>query len=155
MNSSHITHNKAKGDMMHYEPLHVASIFFFFFNMDPIMVDNLASIVAKVPLHTLLTVILKHPNFTTLPACAAIINNVDALPHFLFNHPETWNSIQRAAFQACTEILMGEIARMGGRDNGWHFSAQSASAERIEVFSITDMSCELKEQSLHLWQMLL
>ena len=43
---------------------------------------------------------------------------------------------------------------MGGRDNKWHFSARNASAQRIEAFSITDMSRELKEQTPHLWEML-
>ena len=95
---------------------------FLFFNMDPTTVDSLASIVAKVPLHTLITVILDQPNFTTSPARASIIDNTDALAHLLFIHPETQELVQRVAFQACTEILMGEIARMGAKDNGWHFS---------------------------------
>ena len=125
-----------------------------FFNMDPTVADSLASIVANVPLDTLLTVILEQPNFTSSPAQAAIIDNVDALARLLFNHPETQKSAQRVAFQACTEILMGEIARMGGRNSGWHFSARNASAQRIDTFSITDMSHELKEQSPHLWQLL-
>jgi hypothetical protein len=85
--------------------------------------DTLASIVAKMPLHAVLIVILDHPHFTTSPAWAAIIDNTDALLHLLFNHPETQDSARRVAFQACTKILMEEIARMGGRDNRWHFSA--------------------------------
>ena len=125
-----------------------------FFDMDPTMADDLASIVAKVPLHTLLPVILERPNFTMSPARAAIIDNADALAHLLFSHPETRVPAQRVAFQACTEILMGEIARMGGRDKGWHFSARNASAQRIEAFSIADMFRELKEGCPHLWQML-
>jgi len=91
--------------------------------MDPTIADTLASIVANMPLHALLTVILDQPNFTTSPARATIIDNTDALVHLLFNHPGTRDSAQRVAFQACTKILMGEIARMGGRDNRWHFSA--------------------------------
>ena len=49
---------------------------------------------------------------------------------------------------------MGEIARMGAKDNGWHFSARHASAQKIEEFSIADMSCELKMQSPRLWEIL-
>jgi len=127
---------------------------FLFFNMDPTIVDSLASIVAKVLLHTLITVILDQPNFTTSPAQASIIDNTDALARLLFIHPETQELAQRVAFQACTEILMGEIARMGARDNRWHFSTRNASAQKIEAFSIADMSCELKMQSPHLWQIL-
>ena len=122
--------------------------------MDLTIVESLASILAKEPLHTLLPVILEQPNFATSPGQAAIIDNADALTRLLFNHPETWDSAQKVAFQACTEILMGEITRMGGRDTRWHFSAQNASAQSIEAFSIVDMSCELKEQSPHLWNML-
>ena len=122
--------------------------------MDPTIADSLATIVAKVPLHTLLPIILERPNFATSPARGAIIDNAGALAHLLFNHPDTRDSVQRVAFQACTEILMGEIARMGRRDNGWHFSARSASAQRIEAFSMADMSHELKEQSPHLWNIL-
>ena len=122
--------------------------------MDLTVTDSLASILAKVPLHTLLTEILEQPNFQKSPAHATIVNNVDALACLLFSHPETQDSTQRVAFQACTEILMGEIARMGGRDNGWHFSACNASAQRIEAFSMADMSHKLKEQMPHLWQML-
>ena len=122
--------------------------------MDPTIVDTLASVVAKVPLHTIITVILEHPNFATSPSRASIINNADALARLLFDHPETQGSVQRVAFQACTKIMMGEITRMGGRNHGWHFSAQNASAQTIEAFSIADMSHELKEQSPHLWQML-
>ena len=121
--------------------------------MDP-TIDSLASIVTKVPLDTLLTEILEQPNFTKSPARAAIIANTDALACLLFNHPETRDSALKVAFRACTEILMGEITRMGARDAGWHFSARNASTERIEAFSMADMSCELKEQSPHLWQML-
>jgi len=122
--------------------------------MDPTIVDNLASIVARVPLHTLLKSILEQPNFMTSPARAAIIHNAGALVRLLFNHPETQVSVQQVAFEACTETLMGEIARMGRRDTGWHFSACNASAQRIEAFSIANMSQELKEQSPHLWQIL-
>ena len=74
--------------------------------MDTTIADNLASIVAKVPLHTLLPVILEQPNFTSSPAQATIINNADGLACLLFNHPVTWDSAQRVAFQACTEILI-------------------------------------------------
>jgi hypothetical protein len=49
---------------------------------------------------------------------------------------------------------MGELARMGGRDNSWHFSARNASTERIESFSIANMARHLKEQTPHLWQIL-
>src|SRR6266481_3698284 len=104
--------------------------------MDPTIAENLASVVAKVPLHTLLTVILDQPNFTTSPARTAIINNTDAVMRLLFNHPETRESAQRVAFQECTEILTGEITRMGRKDNRWHFSARNASAQKIEAFSI-------------------
>jgi len=127
---------------------------YFFSLMDPTIVESLASILAKEPLHTLLPVILEQPNFATSPGRAAVIDNADALTRLLFNHPETRDSAQKVAFQACTEILMGEITRMGGRDTGWHFSAQNASAQSIEAFSIVDMSHELKEQSPCLWNML-
>jgi len=122
--------------------------------MDPTIADNLASIVANVPLDKLLTVILEQPNFTTSPARAAIIDNADDLVCLLFNHPEIQDSVRRVAFQACTEILMGEIARMGGRNSGWHFSARNTSAQMIEAFSIADMAHELKKQSPHLWWLL-
>jgi hypothetical protein len=107
---------------------------YVFFYMDPTIVDNLASIVARVPLHTLLESILEQPNFVTSPACTAIIQNADALVHLLFNHLETWVSVCRVAFEACTKTLMGEITRMGARDSGWHFSARNASAQKIEAF---------------------
>jgi len=125
-----------------------------FFDMDPTIPDCLASILAKAPLHTLLPIILEQPNFTMSPARATIIDNTDALVHILFNHPDTKDSAQRVAFQACTEILMGEIARMGRKNNGWHFSAQNASVQRIDEFSIADMSCKLKEETPHLCRML-
>ena len=145
---SHMTQNEAKGVECN------ARNIFVFFDMDLTIADSLASIVAKVPLDTLLTVILEQLNFTKTPARVAIIDNADALAHLLFNHPETRDSAQRVAFGACTEILMGEITRMGRRDNRWHFSAQNASAQRIEAFSMADMSHKLKEQSPHLWQIL-
>ena len=122
--------------------------------MDPTITDSLASIVAKVPLHIVLTAILKQPNFISSPARAAIIDDTDALVCLLLNHPETQHSAQQVAFQTCTEILMGEITRMGGSDNGWHFSARNTSAQNIESFSIANMSRILKEQSPHLWQVL-
>ena len=134
--------------------MRIANGIFFFYNMDPTIADNLASIVAQVPLDELLTVILERPNFTTSSACTAIIDNVDNLVHLLFNHQETQDSVQRVAFWACTEILMGEITRMGGRNSRWYFSAQNMSAQMIEAFSITDMSHELKDQSPYLWRLL-
>jgi hypothetical protein len=122
--------------------------------MDPTIVEVLASVVSRVPLHTLLTVILEHPDFRAFSAQVAIIHNVDSLVRLLFNHPETQASVQKVAFEACTETLMGEIAWMGGRNNSWHLSAYTASAQKINTFSIANMSHELKEQTPHLWQIL-
>jgi len=115
-------HNEAKGGE-HDEHCTLQVEIYIFYNMDPTIADNLASIVANVPLDKLLPVILEQPNFTTSPTQAAIIDNADDLVRLLFNHPETQDLVRRVAFQACTEILMGEITRMGGRNSRWHLSA--------------------------------
>jgi hypothetical protein len=97
----HMTHNMAKGvqKTMSVDTVTIHLCFFTWIRI----VDGLASIVARVPLDTLLKEILERPDFTTTPAQAAIIHNADALTRLLFNHPETHGLVRKVAFEVCTE----------------------------------------------------
>jgi hypothetical protein len=127
---------------------------FLAFYMDSTILNDMARVLERAPLHLILTHILERPEFKTSVTRTAIVNNAEDLAQFLFKSPEMRLATQEVAFEACTQTLMSEIATMGRKENGWHFSAQKASPEQIEGFSIVDMSRELKAQTPQVWQTL-
>jgi hypothetical protein len=119
--------------------------------MDLSILNTMANILERLPLHTILMELLERPEFKTSTTHTAIIQNAEALVHVLLEHPDTCFKTHDVAFKACTQTLMSEIATMGRKSNGWHFSAQKASSEQIEGFLIADMSQDLQVHTPQLW----
>jgi hypothetical protein len=112
--------------------------------MDPAILDVMARILERIPLHTILIEFLERPEFKTSITRAAIIQNAEALVCLLFENPDTRFATHDVAFEACTHTFMSEITTMGRKANGLHFSARKASSEQIKHFSIADMSRDLQ-----------
>ena len=53
-----------------------------------------------------------------------------------------------------TRSLMAKIMELVHKHSGWHFSAQNACAEQIEVFDIQDMALRLESQAPLLWSLI-
>src|ERR1700730_8385112 len=119
--------------------------------MDSVLLNGIVMILERIPLHVIVMNILEKPEFKNSAARTAIIQDTKPLAHVLFENLDTRVAMRDIAFEACIQDLMSEIAMMGRKENGWHFSARNASPERINEFSIVDMSRDLKTQTPRLW----
>jgi hypothetical protein len=119
--------------------------------MDSMLLNGIVMILERIPLHVIVMNILEKPEFKNSAVCTAIIQDTKPLAHVLFENLDTQVAMRDIAFEACIQDLMSEIAMMGRKENGWHFSARNALPERINEFSIADMLRELKMQTPRLW----
>jgi hypothetical protein len=77
-----------------------------------------------------------------------------ALLILLFSHPTTQAPIRETALGVCTHLFMSEIARLSTKESGWHFSAENASCEQIEAFSIEKMAERIQAEAPLTWNLL-
>jgi hypothetical protein len=83
-----------------------------------------------------------------------LLQDLPTLFQFLATHTVTKDAAVSSSVQICTQVLMGEVARMASKQKGWHFNARNASAEQIEAFSIQEMATTLESETPHLWAVL-
>jgi len=122
--------------------------------MDGGQVDDMLKALNGYPVSNFLTSLLKNPPSHGLMLWKQFLNDLSTLLKTLINHPDTRDHTRDITFDLFTTTLKTEVAMMASKTSGWHFSAENASSEQIDVFSVNGMAETLTKHTPCLWAIL-
>ena len=89
-----------------------------------------------------------------LPCTQNLINQADAILEAFYEHPKSSKSALTWASDLMKSRYAESVQELANKENGWHFGALRASAQKLQEFWIEDMAQKMEELTPELWDLL-
>jgi len=98
--------------------------------------------------------LLQDNRLQDLPCTQNLIDQADEILQALYKHPKSSKSALMWANDLMKSQYATSVQELANKQNGWHFGALRASAQKQQEFRIKDMAQKMEELAPELWDLL-
>ena len=108
----------------------------------------------NVTASNLVLLLLQDNRLQDLPCTQNLINQADEILQAFYEHPKSSKSALTWASDLMKSRYAASVRELANKENGWHFGALRASAQKLQEFRIENMAQKMEELAPELWDLL-